>query len=68
MTDTQPHRQFRCFVTGMRPISGVLIQTGVRLDELNPTGQWVYHSTQPDLDATKSLVRNIGGVLNIMNP
>ena len=67
MTETKPHRQFRCFVVGMRPVSGVLIQTGVRLDEL-VTGQWVYHSTQPDLDATKSLVRNIGGVLNIGNP
>lgn len=62
-----PRRQFRCFVTGLRPVNGVLIQTGVRLDEL-VSNQWVYHSTQPDLDATKSLVRNIAGILNVMNP
>ena len=52
-------REFRTIQLGRREIFGVLISSGVRIEEVR-AGEWVYHSTQPDLDAARSLLRSIG--------
>ena len=52
-------RHFRTIQLGRREIFGVLISSGVRIEQ-SIAGAWVYHSTQPDLDSARSLIRSIG--------
>ena len=55
-------RIFRKISLGHREIVGMLISSGVRIEEYKQVGTqfvWVYHSTQPDIDSANSLLSNI---------
>lgn len=55
-------REFRVISLGHRRVFGVLIPSGVRIEE-DILGVWVYHSTQPDLRSAYSLIRSVNGFI-----
>lgn len=59
-------RQFRTISLGFREVLGVLVSSGVRIEE-SRAGKWVYHSTQPDMGSTKSLMHSIAKGYEIGN-